>query len=116
MRDAVAVDADAANRIDLLAHLAEKKVRIKTGHCMQGFTDGVLTCTLDGAETKETLDLLVFAGGLRVPSPLVEALQSSSYPYCIIGDCRGPGRFVDATRQGYIAIEKLRDAPVFRTV
>lgn len=108
MREAVAVDTDPITRGDLLAHLAEKNVTIKTGYCMQDFADGVLTCTLGEEETKETLDLLVFAGGMRVRSPLLDALESSAYAYCVIGDCRGPGRFVDATRQAYIAVETLR--------
>ncbi len=109
MRDAVAVDTDPITRSDLLANLEACGVALKTGHCMRGYAEGVLTCTLGNEERNDPLDMLVFAGGIRIRPSLLDELIALNHPHCVIGDCRAPGRFVDAARQAHTAVEQLRN-------
>lgn len=107
----VAADADPISRNDLLKRLADSGVIIKTGHCVQDIKAGVLTCSVDTAETKDHVDLIVVATGSRATAPLLKDVAAMKHQaeVFVIGDCLRPGRFVDAARQAYHAAKKLRE-------
>jgi 2,4-dienoyl-CoA reductase-like NADH-dependent reductase (Old Yellow Enzyme family) len=108
MLDAVLADTDPITRGDVLLKMSEAGVNIKAGHRMMSFENNTLTCAAGNGVSKDKLDLLVLAAGSRVVPPLLAELADSPYRHDIIGDAVKPGRFVDAIRQAYIAIEKLR--------
>jgi pyruvate/2-oxoglutarate dehydrogenase complex dihydrolipoamide dehydrogenase (E3) component len=103
-------DADPITRSDLLGKMDQAGIIIKTGHRMRDFKNNLLTCLLEnGQESLDRLDLLVLATGSRQESPLPAALKGNQYSYQVIGDASAPGRFVEAIRQAYMAVERLRN-------
>lgn len=111
MMDQIAVDADPISRNDLLKRLEENSVLVKTGYCVQDIKQGTIACRSAAGETRGRVDLIVVATGTRVPTPLLTALKDAEnpFPVYIIGDCFNPGRFVDAGRQAYMTVGKIRN-------
>ena len=104
-RDRMAPESTGFQRVAMLDEMDKCGVRQLTGHAVQEiYPDGVLVRTTEGAELRLYADSVVTAMG-TIANPAAAGLRNlcaeSGIPSALVGDCRRPGKVLEATRQGY---------------
>lgn len=104
-------DLDPISRQDLLERInTNPKINIKTNSRVISVEEKSVIYQNKDKEERQESDLVIYTGGLRKPETFLTQLQSfnAQYPVYVIGDSYISGRFVNATRQAYMAVKNIR--------
>jgi 2,4-dienoyl-CoA reductase (NADPH2) len=97
------MDMGPSLRWVLLGRLKAAGVNIYTTSTVSEISrDGVVVKTPDGEITLEA-GTLVIAVGYEADTGLIDELQKTDTPFCVIGDSRSPRRIKDAVHEGFWA-------------
>lgn len=98
----LAAEAPGGYRMGLLGQLADKVTCITGAKCTAITDTGVLV-EKDGNALAIEADAVILAAGMRAPNETVAGLGAVSPVFMQIGDCRQPGKILEAVRDGYFA-------------
>ena len=98
----IAQDMEPISRTHLLNRLKELNVQIQTTTTLVGMTESGVAVRNESDEDVIAADLLVMALGLHAKNDDISQMVAG-IPHLWIGDCRNPGKIVDAVREGYLA-------------
>ena len=98
----IAQDMEPISRTHLLNRLKELNVQIQTTTTLVGMTESGVAVRNESDEDVIAADLLVMALGLHAKNDDISRMVAG-IPHLWIGDCRNPGKIVDAVREGYLA-------------
>ena len=108
MKDEIAGDMLAINRIPLLRDLAEARVKLFTNTSVTAVdSTGVHVVDASGAEQHVDADTVITAFGVRPNGALARDLEARGVSFQSIGDCVKPAKVGEAINAGYLAAQAI---------
>ena len=98
----VAAEAPGGYRLGLMGQMEEKVNCITKAGCKE-ITDTGVVIEFDGEERVVPADSVIVAAGMRPLHGKVAELSAVSPVFMQVGDCRKPGKILEAVRDGYFA-------------
>lgn len=96
-------------RAEKLEEFANKGIEMYTNAAVKEISDAnTVIYDLDGTEYTAKSDIIILSTGQKsVVTPLQDFLEDEGIDYTVIGDGKRPGKFVNATEDGYYAAVNL---------
>ena len=109
MTDTLASGMPVANRMMLIKMLNDSHVNTLTNACLMEITPHGAVVNTDGTTQRHLkTDTIVLALGMRPNSELADALEGRKVSeLVVVGDCREPGRIINAIWEGFHAARVL---------
>ena len=111
MLDKIAADLEPISRTDLLERLSMSEISFFVNSRVLEVNHEGIVFEKDGSKEYLKVNQVIYAGGTRKETELIQYLNELRQTMDVyrIGDCRKPGRFVDATRQAYMVVREIRN-------
>jgi 2,4-dienoyl-CoA reductase (NADPH2) len=97
----VARDMPHAVKVPLMLNLQDYGVRILTNTCVKEIASVGVLVERKGGEELIPADAVVIAAGVEAGSRLEAELQNKVLALYVVGDCKSPGKIMDAVHQGF---------------
>jgi len=111
MLDTIAADQEPITRSDLLERISKMDIEFLVNSRVLEINREGIVFEKDDRKGDLSVDLVIYAGGTRKETELTRQLDAlrQTMEVITIGDCRKAGRFVDATRQAFMAVREIRN-------
>jgi len=97
----VARDMPHAVKVPLMLNLQDYGVRILTNTCVKEISSAGVLVERKGVEELVAVDVVVVAVGVEAGSGLEAELQDKVPALYAVGDCKSPGKIMDAVHEGF---------------
>lgn len=108
MMPEIAKGLNASNKIQLFRDLDEKEVKRHVSTRVIRMTGSEVVCSTPEGELTLPADAIILAVGFKAKGvKLYEELLESDYSVSVVGNGKAPGKFLEATRDGYVASSRV---------
>ncbi len=107
MLDDFAIGLEGANKLDLMIDFEENGVELLTGCCVQKIDENAVYYDNNGLTSIDAEVVVLALGQKSQGQDLAQELEDAGIYAVVVGDAKQPGKFINATTEGFYAALNL---------